>query len=557
MEQNDSGGVGAKKGFLYQDYAAAYYLLKMLRDKALLSVRCEVTDDIDVVYKKYIEYIQVKTTDDDKKWSHKEFTTPTYKTVPPIKPQRKDQKVSNEDSILHKSLACDKNTLPSRFRILTPRDVQSSLNILKVKLSIRSEKKGRSKLLEHLARALQEYKSPNGNDVEYWLDNATWEVVPSLEQLELESNKMIMQAAQDRGCFLNANRDCDSILDSILKTLTKKSAISRVLCSTHDKSYARKEFIQWFNEELEYYSQKSSNHVKIYTKNGAELTAILKEFTSQKGIYSSHCYAGDKVCSGQEGKYQMQRYRYDQIAISLNKWLPEILLRPSELADNMPSNYDEKIKVYTERIRQSLGTLNELVAHVLLHSVIRTVSGSQPIPAHLFVDDGQDTCYENIHIVIKEHSEDELWMGFSYFIKNNLQAEITNIVTKFHNLLISDAFEAKKSKIIDIKQDSYLIKHDINELLQPTASLDEHIDRFRFVFFIGYESNVLKENITDMESDYKQQLVEEVKVNFKILIDQLVHTDEFMKHLHVDVYLYPIPCLDNLLQEAQIRLEGG
>ena len=73
MEQSDSGGVGAKKGFLYQDYAAAYFLLKMLRDKSIISIRCEVTDDIDVVYQDYIEYVQVKTTDAERKWTLKEF----------------------------------------------------------------------------------------------------------------------------------------------------------------------------------------------------------------------------------------------------------------------------------------------------------------------------------------------------------------------------------------------------------------------------------------------------------------------------------------------------
>ena len=50
MDQSDSGGVGAKKGFFYQDLAAAFYLTQMLIDKTLKYVRCEVTDDIDLVY---------------------------------------------------------------------------------------------------------------------------------------------------------------------------------------------------------------------------------------------------------------------------------------------------------------------------------------------------------------------------------------------------------------------------------------------------------------------------------------------------------------------------
>ncbi len=55
MSDSDSGGIGAKKGFLYQDYVAALFTLNMLVDKKLHSIRCEVKDDIDLIYDDYIE----------------------------------------------------------------------------------------------------------------------------------------------------------------------------------------------------------------------------------------------------------------------------------------------------------------------------------------------------------------------------------------------------------------------------------------------------------------------------------------------------------------------
>lgn len=60
MESNDSGGVAAKHGFLFQDCVAAYHVTRMLRDKTIRSVRCEVTDDIDIVSDGYIDFVQVK-----------------------------------------------------------------------------------------------------------------------------------------------------------------------------------------------------------------------------------------------------------------------------------------------------------------------------------------------------------------------------------------------------------------------------------------------------------------------------------------------------------------
>lgn len=63
METNDSGGVAAKHGFLFQDCVAASHVTRMLRDKTIRSVRCEVTDDIDIVYYGHVDFVQVKSTE--------------------------------------------------------------------------------------------------------------------------------------------------------------------------------------------------------------------------------------------------------------------------------------------------------------------------------------------------------------------------------------------------------------------------------------------------------------------------------------------------------------
>ena len=108
MDLSDSGGPAALKGFEYQNFVAAYYVLSMLEDKSLITVRCEAVDDIDAIYTDKIEYIQVKTTDGDFKWNPSEFADAATETVPPVGRQKKDQIISKENSILHKSLLCDR-----------------------------------------------------------------------------------------------------------------------------------------------------------------------------------------------------------------------------------------------------------------------------------------------------------------------------------------------------------------------------------------------------------------------------------------------------------------
>jgi len=548
MEETDSGGVGAKKGFIYQDYAAALYVLNMLRDKSLLSVRCEVTDDLDLVYKNYIEYIQVKTTASETSWTLTEFCKVTDSLI-------KGKKVKKTDSILHKSIDSDKHTLSARFRILSPRDIRVNLKYLKIKRSDRSSKSGREELLKSLKSNIKDYKSPNENGIEYWLDNAIWEVIPSFEQLELKCELTIMQAASDRGVLLDSNRHPQSILSALINNLTKKSAVSRVLNSTSDKSYTRQDFISWFNDEISYYEKETSKYVKVYTTLNNPHKSILTEF-----IDLNHpeeiTHQGNKNGKGLELKYQMNRYRYNRISESIKFWLPEILLRPSELADSKATNFSDKINIYTSRINENINNLTTLIGRVLLHSIIRCSSKSQPIPALLYIDDEKDTCFDNIHIVPRMHEPDELWMGFSEFINSNLEPEhIAAIVDKFGNLLEID-FDKRRDKILDVKQDSYLPEHDIDVILDCTTSLDDHLDRFRFMFFIGYESPHLEHSTKDMQSDYKEHLITEVEKNFTLLVKKLIEKDEYYTNLHVDIYLYPLPCTTTFFTEIRSKLGG-
>lgn len=560
MDQSDSGGVAALKGFTYQNLAAAYYVLCMLRDKSLISVRCEVVDDIDLVYDNRIEYVQVKTTDGDSKWCTKEFAEATTKIVPPVKPQRVDQTVSQEDSILHKSILCDKDKLPGYFRILTPREVTDSLRYLKVQLDDRDEKtQERGPLLTRLKntvsrnrKKLPPFCSPNGNDIEYWLDHAEWTVI-NRDHLELLCTKLILQTAHQKGIYLSANGDPERILASLLKYVTDKGATSRVLKTIADKSYHREDFIPWFNAEVEHYASLSSLHVKVYATSNTKLKAILSSFFHDQDMYE---LAGEKSCTGLHGQYHQRKYSYDIIAKNLHQWLPEVLLLPGEIADNTSENLTNKISTFTDRYSKNTNFISNLVSKALLHSTIRTEYNSQPVAAELHINDDKSTCFENIHIILEDHDKDKLIMGFSELIGTDIEESLVEIVTKFDDLIESEAFSGQKEKILTAKDDSYLLEHDVDEILVPNKSLDDCLDRFRFVFFIGYESNQLKCNNKEMDKTYLEDLEVEVVHQFKALIDKMILKNDFCEDLHIKVYLYPIPLLSSLISAVQKRGES-
>ncbi|WP_447043731.1 dsDNA nuclease domain-containing protein [Vreelandella sp. H-I2] len=553
MSKSDSGGIGAKKGFLYQDYVAALCTLKMLTDKSVNKIRCEVSDDIDIVFDDYIEYIQVKTTKADRSWLISEFTQVSSRKEKNV--SGKEKKILNKDSILHKSLDCDEGDLPGHFRIVSPRDICSKLSYLKIPLSERNDSQCKEDILKSLRNALKDYKSPNGNDVEYWLDHAAWEVIAGDEQIKLEAFKIITTVAYEYcGIHLNPSRDPERILNDLLVNLIEKSASSIVLRSEDNKIYTRKDFIEWFKKEVIYYGEKSKDQLKVYTAEKAKLMVILDEFLTDDSRYA---FDGEKACQGLQGLYHRKKYNYNNISRGIAQWLPEVLLRPSEIAEQSPEKLEEKIKRYAFRKEKYLSELESMIASVLLHSTIRTKYGSQPIPAHLYIDDGNCTFFENIHILLNDHEPDILLMGFSYIIADNVSDSLFQIVEDFDKLLESDAFSQKNEKILEDKEDGYLLKHDIDDILQANTSFDENLSRFRFAFFLGYETEVLKCNMNDMSSSYMSLLEQEVIFNFQKMIDALVAKDDFFKDLNMDVYLYPIPSIDNLKLAVKLQVEGG
>ena len=551
MENSDSGGVGAKKGFLYQDYAAALYVISMIRNKKIKAVRCEVTDDIDIIYDNYIEYVQVKTTDSNTKWGVVEFCkTSTAKKV------SGKRSIKPTDSILHKSLGCDKHKkLTAKFRILTPRDVSSSLTYLKIDYSARTSKDGKDELLKSLSKKIKDFKSENGNDINYWIDNAFWEVKNSIEELILKAHDEIMKAAIDSSIYLDSNRDPNIILNDVLATVTNKSAISRQIHTASDKSYMREDFISWFDEEINIIARKSKSHAKVYTRNTDELKQLFLELVSIVNPEYDKKYG-----LGLKQNYFQNEYRFDYIAKTLVDWLPELLLRPSELADTHGINFIEKWKSLGSRLGANLVEFETFTGKLLLHSTIRYFSKSQPVSASLYIDDGADSFheFENIHIVKHQHNPDELWMGFSK-LSNSLDIkEPINEICKELNFLITNCFDKQREKILNVKEDNYLFKHDINEMLNAAHSLDDYVDRFRFVIFLGYTSEHLKiiKTKDNMEVNYEDILKQEVEEYFNLQINELSKSNSYFEELKVTVYLYPTPCIDTMLSVIKNELEG-
>jgi hypothetical protein len=309
--------------------------------------------------------------------------------------------------------------------------------------------------------------------------------------------------------------------------------------------------VAWFKSEVEYYNSEATTHLKVYTLNGTKLDAVLDNFFINDSLYT---HLGSKICEGVKGKYHRENYMFDHISKGIKNWMPEVLLRPSEIADFAPERLEQKIKILAERKARHLAKLQELIAKVLLHSLVRTGFKAQPIPVHLYIDDGKGTDFDNVHIILNENDPDSLLMGFSHFIQGNIGLALAKIVSDFDELLTSEAFASRNEKILEHKEDGYLLQHDIDEILKPNTSLDENLSRFLFAFFIGYETPsvgvIEKRNV----HEYLPDLEREVTKQFQALIDALITKASFFEQIHIRVYIYPTPSINRLLESVKAEV---
>lgn len=125
------------------------------------------------------------------------------------------------------------------------------------------------------------------------------------------------------------------------------------------------------------------------------------------------------------------------------------------------------------------------------------------------------------------------------------------------DLLLDESFDEQRRKILDIKKDDYLLMHDVDEILSPSASLDDVIGRLRFVVFLGYKSEHLSPNLILQCSadEHRIRKEEEAKKHFESLLKELVKKGGFFESASVFVYMFPIPCIATLMSTVQEKLK--
>jgi len=390
VDISDSGAVSSRVGYKFQDHVAAMFVLKMIADRRIAQVECETSDDITIIWhhdgRTFPEYVQVKSTDKDSKWSTKEITARTAKTSP--------------SSLIEKSLLADRHGENARFRIVARRAVGRVLLPLMDAISIRESNGPIDELARKLKTKYPKTVSRNGHCLDYWTRNVFWEVLPGIEHLQHTNMQSISRTAEDEGANPSHSHSL-AIYRDLLRLVEEAASASR-----RDKSkkiLTRDDILKWWKSHLGNTRAAQNCTSKPYRIRGERFFAEIHSISDE---------TLGRFATGYDVQYERKVWRSKQLAKYLSDWLPEITLRASELVEITHLNLRQKLESALKVVKaQRTLNIERLMGETMLHAVMRHWFGSEPIACKIFHQSPLgDRIVGNAHVVHAPDG-DQLWLG--------------------------------------------------------------------------------------------------------------------------------------------------
>lgn len=256
------GGIIARDGFSFQDHVAVGLCLNMFSEANLKEIRCESQDDITLIWEdnnsEQIEFVQVKGNKFDQLWSVAKICEREKRPTHGSSNQNSLRKGGS--SIVEKSLANDRFSENSRFRIVTRRDVNSDLKFLCLPFSVpsRNPQDDRfKKLCKEIGKRTTGFKSPKGNGSDFWVSYTRWEVEHSTKAVKDKNISKLRRIIENEGSYLATAKE-DKVYDLLLKKV-QDAALADWEANPGLKKIRRDEFIKWLKEIILEEVQDSHN----------------------------------------------------------------------------------------------------------------------------------------------------------------------------------------------------------------------------------------------------------------------------------------------------------
>jgi Cap4 dsDNA endonuclease/Cap4 SAVED domain len=528
---SDVGGVAARQGFKYQDHVAAFFVLTMIDDERLAKLECETADDIVLNWRhgsaECPEYVQVKTTEGDRKWTKDEVTARSTTKKP--------------TSLVEKSLICDKRGPNPLFRIVSRRDVNKALSCLKLERGSRSRNQPAADLGNKLAKQLTT-KSPAGNDLIYWAQQALWQVTGDLAALAAMNHKKLSVLAERFGANPTASH-VDQIYLDLLRIVDDAATSSRV-SEPDRKIISRVTAIDWWTLHLANTEAAQQRTSKPYRAKTEAFFAELHNVSED---------ALRRAMSSFDARYENKKWRSQLLADHLVDWLPEIALKASDLVSVQHLQLRQKTRDAVKAVkRQRSLSDQQLVGETLLHAVIRQTFGSEPIACKLFYQASTGMrSFGTAHIVHSPNG-DELWLGrASIATAANHENVLNTTLTDLEHVLDPDFLKEERETILTLREPLHFLPTSLEAALARNAPIDGVVDALCIPILLAYDSAVLGAGYFD---DYRERLIQEVTAAYEALKPRLPAA---LKPVKVHIFMVPIECVETLTSHFTSLMGAG
>ncbi|MDD1149820.1 dsDNA nuclease domain-containing protein [Pseudomonas sp. TNT2022 ID357] len=526
LRPSNKGGPAARQGFKYQDHVAASFILKMLADSNYVQVECETADDIVAVYYRgetlINEYIQVKTTEDEKKWNLDQSTK-----LDSRKP---------DTSLFQKSLLCDKRPGDARFRIVSKRDVATVLRCFTVELEKRVLPDEATSRGSMLAKKFPKTLSDQKRDFNYWADNFVWQVCGSIGSLEAMNMKLLFELAEQQGMRPNHSQ-CKEIYAELLEW-TDEAATANVITEAANKVITREQAYDRVEVLFQAAERDAASYAKPYR---TKPEPFLVEFHSASDASLLRSLTGFDV------QYDFDEWQCREFAEHLVQWLPEFCLRASEIANFQVHHSREVLAKSVGKINGTSLPRERFLAEVILHSILRSKHGSQPIACKVFFEEqGKLSEFGNAHVVQERGRPDELWLGLSRMIFTGKMDDSLDDICRVLDATISKAaLIAERNIIVTLREPQHHrpTAEKFNAALSRNTRAEDLLKVLCFPILLAYDSNTLAGGYL---AQYIINLKAEVTEHYRTLTGKLTSK---IDQVRVVVYLVPIQSTVELIAE--------
>lgn len=243
--------------------------------------------------------------------------------------------------------------------------------------------------------------------------------------------------------------------------------------------------------------------------------------------------------------YDQQRWRAEELAAHLCRWLPEWALRYGERPDTatmMEMARRAALKVYAADSYESRGELGELLLHAVIRHEFETDIAVSKI---FFKDSANDTVkgFDCVHVSRAEDGELDLWLGEAKLYTRRSEA-IASAAEELVEHLKRDYLRDEFAMVVDKLDEAFPSTADLRDLLDEERPLDQIVARLHIPIFLAYDGKLIREHrmvddefVTAMEIEAqaaRQALMEKIDGNplpQEVVIDLIILPVEDKKRL--------------------------